>query len=132
MEIVIKKTIPRDVLENIFVTALEGGSNYWYTLSDDALKLIRAAVPKSKEKYISIAILEAILDHGVEVPINDAENEEDVLGYISSKTMQERFQVLFNDLDSSWALSNELEGNGDASSSDIIFQFMVMGEVVFG
>lgn len=31
-EVVINKVVPREVLENVFVTALEGGSNYCYIL----------------------------------------------------------------------------------------------------
>lgn len=131
MEIKIETIVPREVLENICVTALEGGSNYWYYLSNDALKLIRSAVPKSVDSYLSTAILKAVLDHGVEVPINDAEDEDEVIGYLSAKTFQDRIQALAKS-DDSWALENELKEEGDASSSDVVFQYMVMGEVVFG
>lgn len=132
MEIKIEIIVPRQVLENVFVTALEGGSNYWYYLSNDAIKLIRKAVPKEEDPYLSTAILKAILDHDVEVPINDAENEEEVLGYISKKTLQERIQKLYNDDSLKWALQHEIDNCGDADSSDIVFQYMAMGEVVFG
>ena len=131
MEIKIETIVPREVLENICVTALEGGSNYWYYLSSDALKLIRGAVPKSVDSYLSTAILKAVLDHGVEVPINDAEDEDEVIGYLSAKTFQDRIQALAKS-DDSWALENELKEEGDASSSDVVFQYMVLGEVVFG
>lgn len=132
MEIKIKKTIPREVLENVFVTALEGGSNYWYYLSEGAIKLIRKAVPKTEDKFLSIAILKAILDHNVVVPISDADNEDDILGHISTEKMQENLQKLSEDDDYRWTLELELSGNGDAESSDIVFQFIVMGETVFG
>lgn len=132
MEIKIEKVVPREILENVCVTALEGGSNYWYYLSDDAVKLIRKAVPKNEDPYLSTAILKAILDHNVEVPINDAEDEDEVLGYISKKTLQERLQKLSEDDSSGWALRLEMDGGGDADSSDVVFQWMAMGEVVFG
>lgn len=132
MEIKIETIVPREVLENVCVTALEGGSNYWYYLSDDAVKLIRKAVPKNEDPYLSTAILKAILDHNVEVPINDAEDENEVLGYISKKTIQERIQKLSEDDSSKWALEREIRGEGDADSSDVVFQWMAMGEVVFG
>jgi hypothetical protein len=132
MEIKIETIVPREVLENVCVTALEGGSNYWYYLSDDAVKLIRRAVPKNEDPYLSTAILKAILDHNVEVPISDAEDEDEVLGYISKKTIQERIQKLSEDDSSKWALEREIRGEGDADSSDVVFQFMAMGEVVFG
>lgn len=131
MEITLTKIIPRETLEGIFVTALEGGSNYWYYLSQDAIKIIRSVVPKKDDAYLSTAILKAILDHDVEVPINDAEEEDEVIGYISKVTLQERLQKLADSSDS-WALDDELNDKGDASSSDIVFQYMAMGEVVFG
>lgn len=131
MEIKIETIVPREVLENICITSLEGGSNYWYYLSSNAIKIIRNAVPKSVDSYLSTAILKAVLDHNVEVPINDVEDEEEIIGYLSSKTLQERIQALANS-DDSWALHNELKEEGDASSSDIVFQYMVLGEVVYG
>jgi hypothetical protein len=33
MKIIIEKEITKELLENIFVTALEGGSNDWYWLT---------------------------------------------------------------------------------------------------
>lgn len=128
--IVIKTDVPRQVLEDVFVTALEGGSNYWYYLPEESIKAIRDAVPKSVEPCLSIAISKAIIDHGVPVGINDAENEDDELGVISMNTMAERLQILATE--SKWAFDQEIEGNGDASSSDVWLQYMAFGEVIFG
>ena len=72
------------------------------------------------------------LDHNVDVPINDAEDEDEVLGYLSAKTLTERMQKLYENEASKWALMNELSQEGDGDSSDVVFQFMVMGEVIFG
>ena len=130
MTITINQEIKREVLEDIFVTALEGGSNYWYFLSSDATKLIRDAVPKSEDPYLSTAILKAI-EKGVEVPINDAEDEEEVLGIISLKTMQERLQKLSRSGNSN-ALMAHINEDGDADSADIVFQYLAFGEIVFG
>jgi len=132
MEIKIETVVPREVLENVCVTALEGGSNYWYHLSDEAYRVIRKAVPKNEDPYLSTAILKAVLDHNVDVPINDAEDEDEVLGYLSAKTLTERMQKLYENEASKWALMNELSQEGDGDSSDVVFQFMVMGEVIFG
>jgi len=62
-------TIEREVLENVFVTALEGGSNYWYLIPSKELKKIREAVPKTEEAALSMAMFIAIFDKGVEVAI---------------------------------------------------------------
>jgi hypothetical protein len=130
LEIKITKVIERDVLENIFVTALEGGSNYWCFLNKDAIALVRKTVPREIEPFLSIAILKAVLDHGVVVPVNDAENEDDILGYIDRDTIQDRLQRLAETNPS--YLDVEIEGDGDATSSDVVFQSIVMNEIVFG
>jgi len=132
MEIKIIQGVERQVLEDIFVTALEGGSNYWYYLPDESVAKIRKAVPKSEDPYLSTAILKAILDHDVKVAINDAENEEEVIGVITRGTMQARLQLLSDSKENKWALENHMRGHGDAGSADIVFQYLTMGEVVYG
>jgi len=132
MEIKIETIVTREVLENVFVTAIEGGSNYWCHISDDAIRLIRIAVPKSIDPYLSTAILKSVLDHDVEVPINDEENKDEVLGYINKKTIQERILKLSLDDSIRWALEMEINEEGDAESSDVVFQYLVMEELVFG
>ena len=130
MTITINQKIEREVLEDIFVTALEGGSNYWYFLSSNATKLIRDAVPKSEDPYLSTAILKAI-ERGVDVPINDAEHEDEVIGTISLKTMQERLQKLSRSANSD-ALMAHIKEEGDADTADIVLQYLAFGEIVFG
>ena len=130
MTITINQKIEREVLEDIFVTALEGGSNYWYYLSDEATKLIRNAVPKSEDPYLSTAILKAI-EKGVDVPINDAEHEDEVIGTISLKTMQERLQKLSRSANSD-ALMAHIKEEGDADTADVVLQYLAFGEIVFG
>lgn len=141
MEIKINVGIPKERLETVCITALEGGSNYWYYLSDGARELIRSVVPTEKNPYISSAILEAALDHGVRIPIHDledyqeaedGEDETEPIGWLDRDTIQERLQKLYDDTGYRWALENELNEEGDATSSDVVFQYMVLGEVVFG
>ena len=124
--------VGRDILENVFVTAIEGGSNHWCYLGEEAIDIIRKVVPKDDDKFLSTALLRAVFDCGVVVPVNDAENEDDVLGYLSRDTFKERIESLMEDKDHSWALTNEILESGDALSSDIVFQYLVMGEAIFG
>lgn len=123
--------INRDTLENIFITALEGGSNYWYTLSDSAVKIIRSHVHKNFDPHISTAMFSAVMDHNAIVPINDAEHPNDILGYISKDRIDEMLNKLMSDESYNWALKNEMNEQGDAESSDIIFQYLVIGGVEF-
>ena len=127
----IKINISREILEDVFVTALEGGSNYWYYLPEHSIVAIRRAVPKSEDPYLSTAILKAILDHDVKVAINDADDENEVVGVITKGTMQSRLQMLA-DSELKWALDAHIKGEGDADSADIVFQYIAMGEVIYG
>ncbi len=122
----------RDILENIFVTALEGGSNYWYYLPSKEVKKIREAVPKSKEPALSMAMFMAIFDKGVEVAIHDIENPEECLGTISLDSIMQTIKTSSEDENFSRFWESELNEDGDGESSDVIFQYLVMGEIVFG
>ena len=131
LEIKINQTIDREVLEDIFVTAIEGGSNYWYYLPTHSVKLIRSVVSKEEDPYLSTAILKAILDHDIKVPINDAENEDEVIGIITRDLIQPRLQLL-SDSQLKWALEAHINEEGDSESADIVFQYLTMGEAVYG
>jgi hypothetical protein len=131
MEVKIIQGVSREVLEDIFVTAIEGGSNYWYYLPLESVKAIRKAVPKSEDPCLSTAFLTAILDHDVKVSINDAEDEDEVIGVITRGTMQSRLQLLAES-GNKWALEAHLKEEGDAESADVVFQYLAMGEVVYG
>lgn len=122
--------IDESVLEDVFVTAIEGGSNYWYLLSDDAVRLIRKAVPREEESCLSVATFKAVMK-GVIVPINDVENEEDIIGWIGLDTMADRLSKLATG-DNHEHLIAHIEGNWDADSADVVFQYIALGEVVYG
>lgn len=131
MKITISQTISREVLEDVFVSAIEGGSNYWYFLSDHAIAKIRRAIPKSEDPYIATAMLKAILEHDVKVEINDADNEDEIVGVVTRGTMQSRLQLLAES-NNRWALEQHIKEEGDADSADIVFQYLAMGEVIYG
>jgi hypothetical protein len=137
MMITIQKEIPRDIVENVFITALEGGSNYWYWLTEDTVKRVRRFVSKEDEPALSAAIFKAVVNSFVVVQVHDKESlDEDgepteLLGEINAYEMQERLQKLANDPVYSYALEQELNETGDAATSDIVFQFLVMGECIF-
>lgn len=130
MNIEVKRKISREVLENVFVTAIEGGSNYWYFLRDDTIAVIRSYVPKELDPCISTAILKA-LEKGLVIEIHDAEDEDSLVGELNIDTFATRLQKLYDDTNYSSALALEIEGNGDAYSSDVVFQYLAMGEVIY-
>ena len=132
-DIKITTTISRELLEGIFSTALEGGSNYWAYITDEQWDII----DKETKECIHLnggedSMLFTILDCKVDIEINCAENNDEVLGTLSGKTFKKRLQSLSNHDNYSRFLYAELNGEGDAESSDVIFQYLVLGEVIYG
>lgn len=127
----INNKMERQLLEDVFVTALEGASNYWYFIGSEAKAKVRAVVPRWEDPCLSTAILTAILDHGVSVDISDLENPDEVLGTLSYEGIKERLHLLDMSLDYKWALEAHEEEVGDGESADVVFQFLVMGDVWF-
>ena len=126
MEINVKLEITREMLESIFVTALEGGSNHWYYISEDTYRLIRAYIPKEEEPILSLALFSCVYDYQITLPIHDIEEPDgDAIGYIDRDKFEVRLQKCFNDYPA--AIYNEINEEGDADSSDIIFQHLVLG-----
>jgi len=125
-------TIDREVLENIFVTALEGGSNYWYHIPSKEIAKVRKAIPKEVEPALSMAIFMAIFDKGVEIVINDAENPDEELGVLNYAIIKERLRDLSEHAHYSTFLTSEINEHGDAETSDVVFQYLTMADVVFG
>ena len=125
IEIKIKFT--QENLEDIFVTALEGGSNYWFDLSprtvDDvrSLKLTERSFPEKLLHYVMSGSLIAVYD--VE--------SEDKIGELSRPLITERLSTLANDSAYKYALDNIMSGDFDANDADVCFQYMCLGEVVY-
>ena len=131
VKINIEKEISRNTLENIFVTALEGGSNYWYAISSETKRAIREVVSREEDPYFSTALFTAVMDRDLAVDIHDAEYNETVLGTLTLDNIKDRLQKLA-DSDDAQHLMDELMETGDAITSDVCFQYMVMGEIIFG
>lgn len=132
MKINITIDVSREVLENIFVTALEGGSNYWCYFSDEAIDIVNNSVPEERFNPFAERLFKAVYDNGAVVPIHDAEGDEDdePIGELSADSMREGLRRCANE--ALWALQNEIDERGDAESSDVVFQYMALGELVYG
>lgn len=123
--------ITREILENIFVTAIEGGSNYWYFINDENHEKIRRAVPIEKEACFSTALFRAVYDEAFDIDVHDVENPDEKVGTLSVRSMFERLDNLLQDDDYKWALLAEIDEQGDAETSDVVFQYLAIGEVVY-
>lgn len=127
MKIQIEIDITQEMVESLVVGALEGGSNYWYWIDTDDFE---ADLPKENEP-LSMRIAKAVYTNpSFKMPVYDIEDEEDLLGFFSQKSLKEglikaakEYPDRFNSL---------VDGEEDAEDCDVIFQLCVMGEITFG
>ncbi len=133
------RTFGKEDIVNLFVDALEGGSNYWYHIRH----LPNEVRYKAKEmgQSVSEAIGEYILKGGY-VQFYDAEEEYDeddytethsdngLLGTVDMDSILEAITIIKRDYPDVW--ENILDEQYDANDADIFLQLCVMGDVVFG
>lgn len=123
--------ISEKVIEDIFVTALEGGSNYWLELSSEDMSKVNKLAPKEP---ISVALYKAVMEHEVIVPVFDVDDPvcEDPIGFLDCTKIKSRLEKLVNDPEYRDHLFTEIQEQGDATSSDVCFQYMALGQVIYG
>jgi hypothetical protein len=113
---------------DLFVTALEGGSNYWYYLSDEAVDKINNHSNTDGNLFTEL-MWKYILD-GNSIDINDIECPDELLGSISLESIQKGEETMFQN--SLWHYTNAKEESWDADTADVWFQYAVMNDIVFG
>lgn len=121
------KTFSKEDIEDLFVTALEGGSNYWYLIKNIP-KEIRYQVKELKQP-----LAEAIANHvinGGYIQFFDVENQDELLGTVDMDKLLDAISLLKKDYPDTW--NNIIDENADANDADIFLQLAVMGDVVFG
>ena len=128
MEINLKQEISLKHFEEIIVTALECGSNYWYLIkiSDFSSKLSSGG-GETLSMRIALSLFQNM---EFKLPVYDKENEDELLGIVTQSSMLEALEIAHKDY--SHHYYDLMEGQGDADTADIIFQLAVMKEIIFG
>ena len=121
------KTFTNQDIEDLFVTALEGGSNYWYYIKNIP-KEIKYNVKQLKQP-LAEAIAKHVIDGGY-IQFFDVENEDELLGTVDMDKLLDAISLLKKDYPDTW--NNILDENTDAQDADIFLQLAVMGDVTFG
>lgn len=121
-----KKITKEDIID-LFVTALEGGSNYWYFIPTipNGVREIKTETGMATSEAIGEYIL-----RGGNIQINDAEDEEEMLGVVDMDSLLDAIQKLKADYQRVY--ENIIDEEYDAEDADVFFQLAVMGEVTFG
>lgn len=132
MTIDLKLDVSREVLESIFITAIEGGSNYWYYIGEEAVKAINNVCPRASGMAFSERVFTAVYDYGIEVALHDIEDiDGEPIGVLSKDTFKERLERCANE-GAMWALQQEIDEQGDAATSDAVFQYLALNDLVYG
>lgn len=147
----LNRNLTKEDIIDLFVTALEGGSNYWYYMD----------LPDNINSYgqsTSEAVGEYILQGGkiyfyddesrsdvirnrnngdyklqgdvIDQKSFDADIDETYLGYVDMDHILEAITIIKKEYPKIW--ENILLEQEDASDADVFLQLCVMGEVVFG
>jgi len=111
--------------EDLLVTALEGGSNYWYCLGDIS-RQIKDFLP---DQPTAIRLLEAVYNNK-SIPVFDLENPTELLGELSLETISKGEQSMFEN--SPEYYNQVIEDGWDADTADVWFQYVILNEITFG
>ena len=124
-----KVAITYEMFEDWIVTAIEGGSNYWYSIQDEAIP--KSIIEKYEEEKLPFSILfsKAIWIDKAPVTVHDIETEEPI-GQINMKSVKKALETICGHHENVFdALMNQ---EHDAEDADVFFQYAVMGELTFG
>lgn len=119
----VKSIISTSDIENIIISGIEGGINYWATIdnSTDAFKEL-----KDSGLCLSQKVVEIVLNGG-EVSIEDMEEGEDAKYKLTLERLLKGIEL--NMKNRKWDCDLE---NGDATTMDCIIQYAVFDDVIFG
>ena len=132
--------ITNENLINVFVTAIEGGSNYWAQILDiprDVEFLVKKGMTFSEAcgKYVLYGGDLTIYDAEEVTEMEDPENiystdKPDPLGTIDMDSLLDAISIMKRDYPDEY--ENIVMDEYDANDADVFFQVATMGEVVYG
>ena len=121
-------TISSQRRSDMLCGALEGGSNYWYFLGDDASDIVEKYGDRSKTPYVDL--MWKAIEAGETIPVRGNEDEDSILGSIDLVSIENGEQRMVDQYPEHFA--DLFAENDDATTADIWFQLAVLGELVYG
>ena len=111
-------------IEDLLITALEGGSNYWYAFDN-------LNIPYQSDNMAASEIIFRSLGSGATYLIYDVneDQDEEPLGSLDMENIAKANEIMIEYYPKDY--QNILDESWDAETSDIWFQLVVMGEVMF-
>ena len=125
--------IKSERIEDLLVTALEGGSNHWLCLSSEELKNNAEKLKGETKAYRQIML-------GATLSVFDVEEPDHKLGDLNAITIVSALQAMANGEDLKGKKNDHLKThfnnfvseNDDAETADVVVQIAVLGEIVYG
>ena len=129
----IEKEIDLKEIESLFITAIEGGINYWAMFDQEEIDLVRELYETS-----NMAMSEKMFDYLTTRPddflklydVEDDDEEPEVLGKISFKSMQDGLVLMAKEQNDHF--NDFMNEQYDATTADVWFQLSVMQQIVYG
>tara|TARA_R100001443_G_scaffold91549_1_gene98180 strand:- start:10448 stop:10885 length:438 start_codon:yes stop_codon:yes gene_type:complete len=135
-------SIPLDSIEEVLITALEGGINYWGCLDGEDISVFQKwfdekieAGELKRDDSVHYGWMDAMFQgcpHKIAVYDIEDEEDEEPLGYLSMENIGKGLQLAMRDYPKTYAQHFPEYDSGDVISADVLFQLMVMGDVVYG
>ena len=136
-------SIPLEAIEEVLVTALEGGINYWGCLDGEDISVFHKwfeekieAGELKRDENIHYRWMDTMFQGcPYKIAVYDVEEDdedEEPLGYLSMENIGKGLQLAMRDYPSVYAQHFPEYDSGDVISADVLFQLMVMGDVVYG
>ena len=126
IEILVPFILNYEDFENLMCGAIEGGSNDWAEINSDALPDI--IKEKYKGKPFSVKVCKAIWE-GHNVTVYDAEDSEGPW-IVNLESLKKGLNLFATEQKEHF--NNFVNENDDATTSDVFFQLITIGEVMFG
>ena len=134
----IELSIPKESIEEVLVTALEGGINYWGFISGEEKleqwldRKIKSGELK-RDESIHYKWMDAMFQGCPEsITVYDVEDYTEKLGYLNLENIAKGLQLAMEDYPEVYAQHFPEYDNGDVISADVLFQLMVLEDVVYG
>ena len=147
MEVEMKVNVPIESVESVLISALEGGSNYWYFMDEQekSSEWLEQQIKQGKLKRneeIHYKWLDGLFQ-GSPHPIKIYDVEEvyeyeqaleqcEPIGTLTMDKIREGIKKAQTEYPNFYNMHFPEYSNGDSISSDLIFQLMVLGDVVYG
>lgn len=146
-----KVEITNDAIEAMLITAIEGGSNYWYNFNrkdlNEAWLWLKKEIEEKRLKRnesVHYMWMDAMFQgYPKPIPVYDIEEIEDMfvasdyenleaIGFLSMETIKKGLEKASHEYPNEFQQYFPQYMNGDAEDADVLFQLICLGEIVYG